>query len=162
MSVLSRLCSNLIADRFHTTPGNTGIEVLSIKGLCIMSSTPMPLKKRIFTIVAGLAFLGFMGSQIQSMISQGRQESQQQEQQARQANQQKLQQLEAQENGYEKVLKKEPNNETALKGLVQTRLNMKDYEGAVEPLEKLVELNPEREDYQRVLGQLKQQTSQEQ
>jgi len=38
---------------------------------------------------------------------------------------------------------------------------MKDYEGAVKPLEKLVELNPEREDYQRVLGQLRQETSQE-
>jgi len=126
-----------------------------------MSSTPMPLKKRIFTIVAGLAFLGFMGSQMLSMISQGRQQSQQQEQQARQANQQKLQQWKAQENGYEKVLKKEPNNETALKGLVQTRLNMKDYEGAIKPLEKLVELNPEKESYKSLLAKLKQQTSQE-
>jgi len=38
---------------------------------------------------------------------------------------------------------------------------MKDYGGAVKPLEKLVELNPEREDYQRVLGQIKQETNQE-
>jgi len=43
---------------------------------------------------------------------------------------------------------------------VQTRLDLKDYDGAVEPLEQLVELNPEREDYQRVLGQLKQETNQ--
>ncbi len=48
-----------------------------------------------------------------------------------------------------------------MEGLVQTRIDMKDYEEAVKPLEKLVELNPEREDYQRVLGQLKQETNQE-
>jgi len=75
--------------------------------------------------------------------------TQQQEQQARQVNEQALQQLQVQENGYEAVLEREPNNENALEGLVQTRIDMKDYEGAVKPLEKLVELNLEREDYQR-------------
>jgi len=125
-----------------------------------MSSAPMTLKKRIFTIVAGLGFLAFMGTQVQSMIMQGMQASQQQEQQTHQRNQQALEQLQVQENGYEAVLEREPNNENALEGLVQTRLDLKDYDGAVEPLEQLVELNPEREDYQRVLGQLKQETNQ--
>ena len=81
--------------------------------------------------------------------------TQQQEQQARQVNEQALQQLQVQKSGQEAVLEREPNNENALEGLVQTRIDMKDYEGAVKPLEKLVELNPEREDYQRILGQLK-------
>jgi hypothetical protein len=38
---------------------------------------------------------------------------------------------------------------------------MKDYEEAIPPLEKLVELKPEREDYQEVLAQLKQHLDQD-
>lgn len=105
----------------------------------------------------GLGFLGFMGTQIQGMIAEGRQTTQQQEQQS----QQQLEELQTREEGYETVLEREPNNQNALEGLVQTRINMKDYEEAVPPLEKLVELKPEREDYQQVLGQLKQETNQE-
>jgi hypothetical protein len=52
--------------------------------------------------------------------------------------------LQKQEKGYEIVLKREPNNPTAL-------------EGAIEPLEKLVKLYPDRQDYQNSLTQLKQQ-----
>ena len=126
-----------------------------------MSSTSMTPFKRVVTILSGLAFLGFMGSQIQGMVVEGMQTTQQQEQQARQTRQQQREQLQTKEKGYETVLEREPNNQTALEGLVQTRLDMKDYEGAIQPLEKLVELNPEREDYQRVLGQLKQETNQE-
>jgi predicted Zn-dependent protease len=119
----------------------------------------MTMKKRIITIIMGVGFLGFMGTQIQGMIVEGRQTSQQHEQQAGQVRQQQLEELEAREEGYEKVLEREPNNQNALEGLVQTRINMKDYEAAVPPLEKLVELKPEREDYQEVLAQLKQATS---
>ena len=121
-----------------------------------MSSTTMPLKKRIFTIVAGLAFLGFMGSQIQSMVVQGMRETEQQEQQASQV----LQQLQKQEDGYEKVLKREPNNEAALQGLAQARLDMKDYKGAIEPLKKLIELNPQQEHYKQLLAKLQQKINQ--
>jgi len=124
-----------------------------------MYGTPMTLKRRIFTIVVGLGFLAFMGTQVQNMIIQGMQKSQQQEQQARQGNQQQLEQLQAKEKGYEAVLEREPNNENALKGLVQTRLDMKDYAGAIPPLEKLVKLIPEQEKYQELLSQLKQQTN---
>lgn len=115
----------------------------------------MTLKRRMFTIVAGLGFLAFMGTQVQNMIIQGMQASQQQEQQARQGNQQQLEQLQVKEKGYEAVLEREPKNENALKGLVQTRLDMKDYEGAIPPLEKLVKLNPEQEKYQELLKRIK-------
>jgi len=118
------------------------------------SSAPMPLKTRIAMIVAGLVALAFMGTPIVNMMSQGSQKNQQQ------ARSEKFEQLKAQETGFEKVLEREPKNENALKGLVQTRLEMQDYEGAIDPLEKLVELNPEKESYQSLLAKLKHQTSQ--
>jgi len=66
--------------------------------------------------------------------------------------------LEAQARGYELVLQREPENQTALEGLVDTRIQMGAIEGVVEPLEKLVALNPEVTDYAVLLAQTKQQT----
>lgn len=65
--------------------------------------------------------------------------------------------LESQAKGYELVLEREPENQTALRGLVDTRIQMGDVQGVIAPLEKLSELNPELTDYSVLLGQAKQQ-----
>ena len=65
--------------------------------------------------------------------------------------------LEAEASGYQKVLEREPNNETALNGLFEIRLQQKDISGAIAPLEKLAKLHPQQSEYAVLLAQAKQQ-----
>lgn len=66
--------------------------------------------------------------------------------------------LEAQARGYELVLEREPDNQTALQGLIESRIQLGDIQGVVEPLERFVELNPDVPEYAVLLAQTKQQT----
>lgn len=67
------------------------------------------------------------------------------------------QELADQAHGYELVLDREPDNVVALEGLLEVRLEMSDIEGAIVPLERLVELNPEQSDYAVLLAQAREQ-----
>ncbi len=69
------------------------------------------------------------------------------------------------ENGYLLILEKEPDNPEALQGLVETRsqmipLGLKKVKDLIEPLEQLVQLNPEQTKYKVVLAQTLQRSGQ--
>lgn len=75
----------------------------------------------------------------------------------------KQEELQAQARGYQLVLQREPDNETALKGLLFTqlelvRLGVADVKTTIEPLEKLAKLKPENTEYSVLLAQARQQT----
>jgi tetratricopeptide (TPR) repeat protein len=73
--------------------------------------------------------------------------------------QQQLTIMEAEAAGYQKVLDREPNNDTALNGLLKIRLQQKDLDRAILPLTKLAQLHPEQTEYSTLLAQAKQQTA---
>ena len=66
--------------------------------------------------------------------------------------------LEARAHGYTLVLEREPDNQTALRGLLEVRIQQGDAAAAIEPLERLAALNPAVTDYQVLLAQTKQRT----
>jgi tetratricopeptide (TPR) repeat protein len=72
---------------------------------------------------------------------------------------QELIQLEAEASGYQKVLQREPENETALQGLLTIRLKQQDLKGSIEPLAKLASLHSEQPEYTILLAQAKQQVN---
>lgn len=113
---------------------------------------------RIKQIFALVSMVGFGGSAIFGMVSlfgSGLSSEHQQKSAPVAVSQESL--LAAQERGYETVLQREPQNPTALEGLANVRLQMNNQVGAIEPLEKLVKLNPDRADYKALLGQARQQ-----
>jgi tetratricopeptide (TPR) repeat protein len=65
--------------------------------------------------------------------------------------------LEEQAKGYELVLQREPENQSALRGLVDTRIQQGKIKEIIPPLEKLAKLNPAQPDYAVLLAQAKQQ-----
>ncbi|MBD2182432.1 tetratricopeptide repeat protein [Planktothrix sp. FACHB-1355] len=70
--------------------------------------------------------------------------------------------LEIQVKGYEQVLQRKPDDRTALKGLIDTklelvRLGVGSIKDTIEPLEKLAKLSPQQTEYTVLLAQTKQQ-----
>ncbi len=59
--------------------------------------------------------------------------------------------------GYKAVLEREPENQTALAGIIEAKIALGDLKGSVEPLEKLASLNPDTPEYSILLAQTKQQ-----
>jgi tetratricopeptide (TPR) repeat protein len=64
-------------------------------------------------------------------------------------------QLQAEAQGYTQVLQKEPENQVALKGLLNARLQLGDIKGSLMPLEKIAALNPQIPNYTVLLAQTK-------
>ena len=58
---------------------------------------------------------------------------------------------------YKTVLAREPENQTALIGLIQAQIELGDLAGTVEPLERLANLNPDVPEYSIALAQTQQQ-----
>ncbi|ABD01178.1 TPR domain protein [Synechococcus sp. JA-2-3B'a(2-13)] len=67
-------------------------------------------------------------------------------------------QLRAQADGYRVVLEREPDNPIALRGLIDTQLQLNEPQGAIEPLKKLVELEPENRQLRAFLAEIQQDT----
>ena len=111
--------------------------------------------QRIFVLVSGLAFLGSTGFILLQSAFDNSHSAPTPQTVSRE------EQLQARANGYEKVLEREPDNPIALQGLVEIRLEMNDLSGAIEPMEQLVKLYPEQQQYQAILAGIKQQLERE-
>jgi tetratricopeptide (TPR) repeat protein len=96
--------------------------------------------------VSALPFIGMMGKPPVSATSPN----------ATQTPVAKEAELKKQAEAYQLVLQREPENQTALRGLLEARLGLRDVKGAIEPLEKLAKLNPGQTEFSVLLAQAKQ------
>ncbi|MFN7317428.1 MAG: hypothetical protein ACK5SC_00460, partial [Microcystis sp.] len=97
--------------------------------------------KRVLIVSSGLVFLALMVVPTLGLLKNNNSNSPQGNQPRQEATipPEKLQEM---VKGYEKILEREPDNPTALQGLAQARLQLKDFIGAREPLEKLYQKYP--------------------
>ncbi|MEG4442504.1 tetratricopeptide repeat protein [Microcoleus sp. AT9_B5] len=126
-------------------------------------------RRGLITVVVVLSLIAFLGFSLVPILDSILKASQAQSQstptptQTAQSGEKQSELLQAQARGYELVLQREPDNVTALRGLLQVRLeligqgvgNIKD---AIGPLEKLASLNPETAEYGILLAQAKERT----
>jgi cytochrome c-type biogenesis protein CcmH/NrfG len=107
-------------------------------------------KKRILTVVSVVSFLGSTVFGVVPLVQRATQSPS-----SVTTTKSIESSLREQAKGYELVLQREPNNQVALEKLSLVRVQMKDFKGASELLEKLVKLHPDREDYKVVLADMK-------
>lgn len=108
---------------------------------------------KFFIIFAGIAFLSSSLLGMGGLISSSLNETPQNKNTAQSQNAQ----LKAEEKGFLAVLQREPNNQTALRGLVEIRMRTGDAPGTKTALEQLVKLNPTNQQYKEFLAALNQQ-----
>ncbi|WP_310416037.1 tetratricopeptide repeat protein [Chamaesiphon sp. OTE_8_metabat_110] len=112
-----------------------------------MENSKKSIWTKVFIISSGIAFMGTSLLSISGMISQSNQPTA-----SENAAQSQNAQLQAEEKGFAAVLKREPNIQTALRGLVQIRLRQGDAPGTKAALEQLVKLNPTNKEYKELLA----------
>lgn len=118
-----------------------------------MASTKKIIQKT-FIVASGLAFLGMMTIPMLTIFRGGANQTQPGTTQ-QQPTAGEIDQIKAIAEGYEKVLEREPDNPSALQGLVEARLQMGDLAGAIAPMEKLSEIYPEEEGLKQLLAAIK-------
>lgn len=126
---------------------------------------PMVDKNRGFLMaVVVLVIIAFLGFSLSPLLGGLLEANQQNNQPTPSPNQTSVADKEAdllaQARGYELVLQREPDNLTALQGLLQVKLELiqsgkGNIEEVIPPLEKLSELNPSSTDYNVLLAQAK-------
>jgi cytochrome c-type biogenesis protein CcmH/NrfG len=116
------------------------------------TSSRKPLQK-ILVVLSSLAFIGSAVFGLAGMFTQPQQNTSQ----TQDTESARLTQLKQQQQGFESVLKREPNNQTALQGIADIKLQLKDFKGAIPYIEKLVKLNPKQPSYQALLAEVKKQ-----
>jgi tetratricopeptide (TPR) repeat protein len=111
---------------------------------------------RIAVLIGMVGLLGFSVSPMVSAVLEARQANPQTPANTQPTQQSAREELQAQAKGYELVLQREPDNQAALLGLLQVRMQLEDIKGTLEPLEKLAQINPKEARYQVLLAQTKQ------
>ncbi len=112
--------------------------------------------KKALIILSGIAFLGSSLLGIGELIGSSLKEPVVKENPAQSQNAQ----LNATEKGFLGVLKREPNNQTALRGIqeiVNIRLEQRDIPGTKAILKQLIEIDPTRKDYKEFLAAIEKQ-----
>jgi predicted Zn-dependent protease len=108
---------------------------------------------KVFIIGSGMSFLASSLLGIGGLMSKSIDQAETKQNTAQSQNAQ----LQLEEKGFLAVLQREPNNQTALKGLVEIRMRTGDAPGTKTALEQLVKLNPTNQQYQEFLTVLNKQ-----
>ncbi len=111
---------------------------------------------QVFVIGSGIAFLASSVAGLSGLIASSLQEPTASEKTSQSQNAQ----LQAEEKGFAAVLQREPNNQTALRGLVQIRMQRGDVPGTRAALERLAKLNPNNKEYREFLDAIDKQIAQ--